>query len=207
MSQGASAYPVSLLLDRIITEAGCSRYEFIQALGYRDVYRGLRRLDALEKGEGHPRIIKQIAAAYPAIAQDLKLAIAATSVIKKAETEAAWLGWCKAQQESFTPYIHIEGETTIPRGITLFGVSGGKWNLIELPQSLLDLPLEEQLATLPELMHAYRRRYNGQCPFFGELTGFKFVRCLDHFRFDKDGNFIECVQKPFRRGVAFVELR
>ena len=135
MSQGASAYPVSLLLDRIITEAGCSRYEFIQALGYRDVYRGLRRLDALEKGEGHPRIIKQIAAAYPAIAQDLKLAIAATSVIKKAETEAAWLGWCKAQQESFTPYIHIEGETTIPRGITLFGVSGGKWNLIELPQS------------------------------------------------------------------------
>ena len=89
----------------------------------------------------------------------------------------------------------------------MFGVSGGKWNLIELPQSLLDLPLEEQLATLPELMHAYRRRYNGQCPFFGELTGFKFVRCLDHFRFDKDGNFIECVQKTFRRGVALVELR
>jgi hypothetical protein len=102
---GRFGIPVSLLLDRIITEAGCSRYEFIQALGYRDVYRGLRRLDALEKGEGHPRIIKQIAAAYPAIAQDLKLAIAATSVIKKAETETAWLGWCKAQQESFTPYI------------------------------------------------------------------------------------------------------
>jgi hypothetical protein len=33
------------------------------------------------------------------------------------------------------------------------------------------------------------------------------VRLLDHFQFDKDGNLIEYVEKPFRRGVVSVELR
>ena len=32
-------------------------------------------------------------------------------------------------------------------------------------------------------MLAYGRRYDGFCPFFGTLTGFKFVRLNDHFQF------------------------
>jgi len=39
--------------------------------------------------------------------------------------------------------------------------------MIELPQSILDLPVDEQLAALPPLMQAYLRNYNGACPFFG----------------------------------------
>lgn len=49
----------------------------------------------------------------------------------------------------------------------------------DAPQRILDFPTEEQLARLPALMLAYRRRYNGVCPFFGKLTGVKFVRLLD----------------------------
>jgi hypothetical protein len=57
------------------------------------------------------------------------------------------------------------------------------------------------------LMDAYRRKFGGAVPFFGKLTGFKFVRLLDHYRFDPDGNPIEHVEKPFRLGGAWVELR
>jgi hypothetical protein len=46
----------------------------------------------------------------------------------------------------------------------------GEWNLCELPKTILGLPLDDQLAALPELMAAYRRRYNGFCPFFGRLV-------------------------------------
>ena len=56
------------------------------------------------------------------------------------------------------------------------------------------------MAALPELMRAYLEKYNGFCPFFGKVTGFRYVRCLDYFRFDKDGQFVGHVEKPFRRG-------
>lgn len=208
MSQSASSYPIVQFISRLMQEYGFSRVEFVQALGYRTLDRGLRRLNSwLDRGEGYDRILKQIARAYPGHTYGLEKAVAATKAIKTAEAEAAWFERCKAEQESFTPYIHVEGETTVPNGITLFGVTGGKWNLIELPKAILDLPLDDQLAAVPELMRAYRRRYNGACPFFGKLTGFKFVRLLDHFQFDKDGQFTERVEKPFRRGTCFVRLR
>jgi hypothetical protein len=124
-----------------------------------------------------------------------------------AEAEAAWLERCNAEQEHFRPYVHVDGERTVPSAIVMFGMSGGRLNLIEIPPAILDLSLEKQLAALSELMLAYIRRYNGVCPFFGKVTGFKFVRLLDHFRFDKDGKFIEQVNKPFRRGSVEVSLR
>ena len=110
------------------------------------------------------------------------------------------------QESNFRPYLHADGESTVPSSITMFGVTGGRWNLIDIPQATLDLPLEELLAKLPELMEAYRLRYNGFCPFFGKLTGFKFVRSLDYFQFDAQGRLVEHVGKQFRRGVAVVGL-
>jgi hypothetical protein len=76
----------------------------------------------------------------------------------------------------------------------------GKWNLIEVPQPILGSSLEEQLAALSDPMRSYLERYNGFCPFFGRVTGFRFVRSQDYLQFDKSGTFIERVDKAFRRG-------
>lgn len=102
--------------------------------------------------------------------------------------------------------MHVQGETTVPTNITMFGMSGGKWNLIEIPQSILDLSPTGQLAALPELMHRYLRKYNDACPFFGMVTGFRFVRLIDYFQFGADGVLVGQVDKPFRRGVASISF-
>lgn len=106
---------------------------------------------------------------------------------ENAEAKAVWIESLKAQSATFRPYIHVEGEPSVP--------------------SVLELPIDEQLAALPPLMQAYLRKYNGACPFFGKVTGFRFVRCLDFFRFDEDGQFIERIEEPFRRGEASVSLK
>jgi hypothetical protein len=207
MSQGASPYPIGQFIFRLMQEYGFSGVEFVQALGYRNLERGLRRLEPwLDSGDGFHLILKQIATTYPGSAEELEKAVSDTAAIKTTEAEAAWFERCKAEQDTFIPYVHAEGESTVPDGITMFGVTGGKWNLIELPRTILDLPLDDQLAALPELMLAYRRRYDGQAPFFGRLTGFKFVRCLDYFQFDEQGRLVEHVEKPFRRGKVMVRL-
>ena len=210
MSQGASPYPITKFLAALMDDCGFSTVEFIQALGYRNIDRGLRRLEPwMQNGDGFQRILKQIARAYPGHADGLQKAVAATKAIKTAEAAAAWFERCKAEESTFVPFVHVEGESTVPDGITMFGVTGGhrRWTTIPVPPTILNLPIEDQLAALPELMMAYRRRYDGQVPFFGRLTGFKFVRLLDHFQFDKEGVLVEHVEKPFRRGTCFVRLR
>jgi hypothetical protein len=186
-----------------------SRSEFVQALGYRNLERGLRRLEPwLDCGDGYHLVLKQIAAAYPGHADDLQRALSETTAIKAAEAEAVFLERCKAEDGWFTPYIHAEGETTVPNGICIFGITGGhaRWTTVQVSQSILELPLEAQLAALPDLMRWYLRKYRGQCPFFGAVMGFRFVRLVDYFQFDRHGVFLENVQKPFRCGQCSVQL-
>jgi len=209
VSQGASSYPISVLLRRLIEQYGPSPIEFVQALGYHKNERGLGRLQPwLESGNGFGRIIEQIATVYPAVAAELKLAVEATDAIRQAESQAAFLEQCKAEAATFVPFIHAEGQKTVPNGICIFGVSGGfrRWTTIEIPKAMLDLPVDDLLAAAPELMRAYKLLYNGAVPFFAMLTGFKLVRLVDYYQFDQDGNFIEHVEKPFRRGRVTVWL-
>jgi len=102
--------------------------------------------------------------------------------------------------ENFKPYIRVvEGESSVPSGITLFAATGGRWNLIELPEEIVDLPLVEQMPVLAASMAAYLERYEGHCPFFGRVRGFRLVRRDDSIRFGTDGSFIELVDGPFQR--------
>jgi hypothetical protein len=213
MSQGASQPPIVQFLNRLLDHLGSTPVELCQSLGYRNgrhAEKGLRRLNLwLETGDGHGRILEQISAAFPAYADGLKEALAATKAIRSAEYEADFLEHCENEAPTFVPFLYADGEKTVPEGICIFGMSGGheRWTMIRIPKRILNLPLDDQLAALPDLMLRYKRRYHAEVPFFGRLTGFKFVRLLDHFQFDEDGNFVEHVERPFRLGGCWVELR
>lgn len=167
MSNGAtqSQYPIAQFIAGLVDEYGLSRVELVRALGYRNGAnrdRGLGRLDLwLDQGQGYNRILGEIAAAYPGHAEGLEKALAATVKARNEEAESAFLERCKAEQDRFTPYLHAEGESTVPNGITIFGITGGHqvWTTVELPKALLESPLDAQLAALPELMHRYKLKY------------------------------------------------
>jgi hypothetical protein len=55
-------------------------------------------------------------------------------------------------------------------------------------------------------MSAYLKKYRGQCPFFGAVTGFRYVREADYYEFDRNGSPTRHVDKPFCRGVASVSF-
>ncbi len=211
MSGKISQYPISVLLQKMIERFGPSRSGFVRTLGYRkNVESGLARLTPwLEHGEGFWRIIKNIAAVYPDQAQALEAAIQKTKSAKAAEAEAAFLEHCKAEAATFIPFIHAEGEFSVPRQITFFALCGGhrRWTTIRLPAEVLKLPVEEQLPSLRELMLDYKRKFNGHVPFFGRLIGFKYVRLIDFFQFDAEGRLLAHLEKPFRHGECRVELR
>jgi hypothetical protein len=200
-------YPIVQVLTSMMAEAGLSREEFVASIGYRRGDRGLRRLNLwLDTGDGFPLIITQIKRGYPEWAAELDSAILATQEIRWAERKARWIESLKAEAATFRPYIHVQGETRVPNFICGFAMTGGKWNLIEIPDDVRTLEVPEQLEMLPVLMLEYLDRYRGQCPFFGKVTGFRYVRLLDYYQFDEEGQFVQYVNEPFRRGTCAVSL-
>lgn len=206
----SAKYPISQTILDIMSEYSCTEEQFVTTfLGYRadNIDKGIRRLRSwIETGHGPQSIIKGLSWATGR-GPELREAIAATERVKEQEADSAFRRHCEAEADTFRPYIHVVGETRIPNGITLFAVTGGKWNLIDIPVWILELPLEQQLSALPPLMQVYLRKFNGVCPFFGRVMKFLFVRLLDHFEYDNHGVLIGQVDKPFRRGYAVCSLK
>jgi hypothetical protein len=210
MSQGKPQYPIQEVLRRIVGAFESDRTEFVQNLGCRDLETGRLHLDSwLDRGEGHDGFLQQVADAFPDHAGDLGQALIETAEMKAAERGPGWRERCKAEEFSFVPFIHVQGEQSVPSGITMFGLSGGhaRWTTIHVPAAILRLPVEEQLTALPEMMKAYLEEFGGMCPFFGLATKFLFVRFRDYHVFDRNRQFVERVDKPFRRGHVEVSLR
>jgi hypothetical protein len=213
MPDTTSLYPISKVIAKIIMNSGYTPSGFILAMGHASAEAGLHDIESwLEKGEGDASTIAQIAAFSPGEAEKLRNAVAETAAMKAAGVDPVVLERERSEIEKrdrFKPFVHAEGELKVPNGITIFGVTGGhrRWTTIQIPADIAKLPLEEQLAKLPELMAEYKQEHNGACPFFGKLVGFKFVRLSDYFQFDADGQLLGHVEEQFRHGEAWVELR
>jgi hypothetical protein len=46
--------------------------------------------------------------------------------------------------------FYVEGESEVPSGITPFAATGGRWNMIELPERIVDVPLADQMPAFRE---------------------------------------------------------
>ena len=73
-------------------------------------------------------------------------------------------------------------------------------------QSVLNLSGENLFLALLPYMIQYENKYKGCVPFFGSLTGFRFVLLVDYFQFTAEGKLTAHVNKPFRLGVCSVRL-
>jgi hypothetical protein len=207
MSQGSLHYPIQQFLRclvPLVPPFESSRTEFVQKLRYHDLEAGRLHLDSwLDRGEGYEGFLKRVSVWHPEHADDLERALADTAEIKSAEGDSGWRERCANEGASFVNFVHVEGERTVPGGITTFGLSGGhaRWTTIHIPAAILRLALEEQLAALPELMRAYLREYKGACPFVGMVRSFIYVRLRDYYRFDKDCRFVEHVRSDSSEGT------
>jgi hypothetical protein len=212
LSSTISLYPVSQVIAKVIRNSGYTPLGFLMALGHSDAESQLPGLESwLKNGEGDAAMIAMVAANDPEEAAALYKAVEETAAMKAAGVDPVAFDRAmreKRARDRFRPFIRAEGELTIPTQITMFGLTGGfeSWHTIYIPKAIRELPLEEQLAKLPKLMAEYSRENKGNCPFFGRLVGFRFVRFDDYFQFDADGQLQQHVEEPFPHSEAWVEL-
>ena len=198
-------YPIQELIEARMKQIGLGRGELASRCGYKNVAKGLRRIDALCEGdidsEGATMVIRALPAALEIDKSKVAAALQETAEIIEEEErryvaaqEAAW-------RASFVPDAYLRGTDTRPSSITIFGVSGGarRWLRIPLDTSLPPATFAAQaLAVAKE---------TAIVPFHGFTTGFIVNYAPDRaVRFDLNGEPVETFDRAHQPGHVEIQI-
>jgi hypothetical protein len=192
-------FPIPELIENQRKRLGLRRGELARRCGFKNVAKGLRRIDGVCFGDldspGAKVVIDNLASALEVEKEVVEAAIHATAEIiaeteRRAETERD-----KAWRASFAPHAYLVGSQDRPSQIFFYGLTGGAERWLKIP---LDLSLP------PVTYAAQAHRVVMRIPvlaFHGPTTGFIVNYTPDSaVRFDLDGNPVEHFDRAYMPG-------
>ena len=191
MSHGASKYPISKLIARILTDSGLRRSEFVQSIGYRNTAKGLRRLDEwLNQGRGDEACIQRIASAYQSHAAELEQALDETEAIHEREQLEAFSEIEERERRRFIPFIWIHMEDGAHS--FLMAVAEREIKVLEFQAGFERRSRSDQLEIVQRRVRKHYRKTGGRHDAFGAILRYRFADTFDtSIVLDIDGNVIE----------------
>ena len=192
-------FPIHDLIESQQKRLALRRSELARRCGFKNVAKGLRRLDGVCRGDlespGAKMVLDNLATALEVDKVVVKDAIAATSKIiaenrrlAHMEKEAAW-------RASFKPHAYLVGSQDRPFQIFSYGLTGGakRWLLIPLDLSLPPVTYAAQA-------HKVAKK-TPVLAFHGPTTGFIVNYTSDSaVRFDLDANPVEQFDRAYTPG-------
>ena len=156
---------IAALIRSRMTELGLSRGEFAKRLRYKNIAKGIRRIDALCDGdlEGTKQFLDVLPQALETSAETVKLALEQTvrelELAEKQEAEARDKIW----RENFCPHAVILTERTVPSPIFVAAIIG--------VEKLLRIDLDPTQGPVSFVRQVLDRLPEG-VPAFGKPIGF-----------------------------------
>jgi hypothetical protein len=191
---------IANLIRSRMTELGLSPGEFAKRLGYKNIAKGIRRIDALCGGdiEGTKHFLHVLPQALETSAETVKIALDQTvrelELAKKQEADARDKIW----REKFLPHAIILTEHTVPSPIFVAAMVGVE-RLLRIDIDATQGPVSfvrQMLDRLPE-----------RVPAFGRTVGFVINYSPDQaVRFDPNGQPIATLDEAVRPGTAVLRL-
>jgi len=191
---------IAALIRSRLTELGLSRGEFAKRLGYKNIAKGIRRIDAMFEGniEGTKQLMDVLPQALETSAEIVTLALDQTvREIELAEQHEAEAG-DKSWRENFRPHAIILTERTVPSPIFVAAIIG--------VEKLLRIDLDPTQGPVSFVRQVLDRLPEG-VPAFGKPIGFVINYSPDKaVRFDPNGQPIAILDKAVRPGTAVLRL-
>ncbi len=196
-------YPIHNLIENQAKRLSLRRSELALRCGFKNVEKGLRRIDGVCHGDldspGAKMVLDNLAPALEVEKVVVENAIAATADIiaeanrlAEAKREAAW-------RESFKPHAYLVGSQNRPSQITFYGLTGG-------PERWLKIPLDLSQPAVTYAVQAHE--FVAKMPFVphhGRTTGYVVNYTPDSaVRFDVDGNPVEHFDRAYMPGQVEV---
>jgi len=192
-----SSNPRSLAIQALILDRcralGLSRSELVRRAGFKNVAKGIRRLDELCGGELQKTewLMKGLPSALELAPRRVADALRETEkqlaeIKRRADAE---------RRASFHPSAYLLGTETRPTQITIYGISGGaeRWRRIPLDLSQPAVTFVQQALIVV--------RKTQVVPFYGPTIGFVVNYSPDRaVRFDLAGNPVAMLDRAYEPG-------
>jgi hypothetical protein len=198
-------YPIHTLIENRRKMLGIRRSELVRRCGFRNISKGLRRVENACHGDLDSPSAKTILAALPAA-----LELEASEVEKAVEETADIIALARAEEEakaetawraSFEPAAYLIGTESRPSSITMYGMSGGAKRWLRIPLDLSKPPITFATQALAVV------RRTPTAPFFGATKGFIVNFTPDHaVQFDTDGEPVASFERAYRPGEVEMAL-
>jgi len=192
----------TLILER--SEAlGLKRSDLVLRAGFKNVAKGLRRLDQLCAGElkatasliaGLPVALELPPEVIADAVRQTAQQVAGAERIAEQEAEAAW-------RASFEPCAYFVGTAEKPSSICIYGISGGAERWLKIPINISKPPVTFAAQALNLV------RETSSVSFWGRTTGF-IVNYTPDFavRFDINGIPVEVLDHAYRPAEVTLQI-
>jgi hypothetical protein len=181
------ALPIAEFVEHRRREIDLGKADVVRRCGYRNLSKGLRRLDALYAGELEGAALATMLSRLPeALEVDQEIVdavVSATREIIDARMRQAAEARETAWRATFVPHAYLVTERVVPMPITICALTGGpdRWLRIALDTTRPPLTFAQQ--ALAEV------RREAAIPFYGSVTGAIVNYSPDRaVRFDLEGN-------------------
>ena len=210
-----SEYAISRLLGHIVEQSGLSRSAFVQSLGYKNVAKGLRALDAwLETAHGSGFVLENLVKVHHLDPVVLRNALEETGRRRRRQEEQASIAQEKHDREHFRPYVFVETNPSRPVSIAIAAFIGMAMKFVRLTgrpvgagKVFEDLPEPEQLAFVQSIVREHYVVEGGKCPLFGDITGYRYVRTYDqNLRLTIHGEIVLVEDRHFEPGSTSITV-
>jgi len=191
------------LIENRTKRLGLRRSELARRCGFKNVSKGIRRIDGVCFGDldspGAKMVLANLAGALEVDKDTIENAIRATREIiaqaerhAAAEREAAW-------RAAFKPHAYLVGSRDRPWSITFYGMTGGAERWLKIPLDLSQPPVTFAAQALE-----FAKR-TPEVNYFGPTTGFIVNYTPDSaVRFDLQGNPVEHLERAYIPGKVEV---
>jgi hypothetical protein len=188
--------PISTLIEQRRRELGFRRSEVAARSGYKNVSKGVRRLEQVLAGnfERADALLGGLPKALSLSPDVVQEAMDKTVRQIAAEQDALW-------RASFQPTAYLLGSTERPSHILFFGITGGPERWLKIPLDLSQPPVSYAAQALAVV------RKTPEVKFFGPTTGYIVNYTPDNaVRFDLEGRPIETLTSAYRPYEVSVTL-
>lgn len=107
------------------------------------------------------------------------------------------------------PILTALTKETRPSGITMYGLTEGRFNNVKLPKRLVLLEDGRKQAVIGWYVKTYLKRFKGSCPFWGKVIGFQYQDCNCCYQINSNGTSIVRIDesKKMTIGLAYASIR
>jgi hypothetical protein len=185
-------------LQTLITETmaakGLSKSQVMSVLGFKNIAKGIRRLDALiADGIDASGLLDRLPGALGLPAETVRAAYEQTLAQQRAEAEAQRAALRERLRAAFRPHIHVRTDHPVPQPIFVVAMAGGpdRWLRINLPEGMTTWPEQRQIEHVAEMVRRHHVQRNGAAGPFGKILGYYFRQEFDQaVEFSIDGQLI-----------------